>query len=312
MARIARLFVPLDVEFATDPKIIKAGPLAAYLFIASLAYAKRAGTEGVIAAEQVPFLAPGLQRHAELAKRLGIVGLWTPVDGGWQITSWARHNLSGDQLAERKDMLRTKAIAANHKRHHVDKNVNEPDCDLCNPGPNGDQESSQLGDGMVPRESEGRGRVEGEEEGEEAAAPPPTGDMTGPPPLKPAAAALKMLLDWKVANECRGPETVYRKAVGPLLKEEWRDELSAYLDGRPRSSAEELAAHVLRVPGVSAAQSEVKRLYHVDPFCESCEGDGWANLAPEGEPAINGPCPCRRPEPYPTADVIPFNRKDSA
>ena len=181
MARIARLFAPLDVEFATDPKIIKAGPLAGYLFVCGLAYVKRSGTEGVIHPAQVQYIAPGLADTSKLARKLLDVGLWTrTADGNYYVTAWARHNLSGDQLAERKEMQRTKAIAANHKRHHVDKKVNEPDCELCNPGPNGDKESSQQGAGMVPREREGRGRGTEKGEEEEASSSSPDGSSNEP------------------------------------------------------------------------------------------------------------------------------------
>ena len=40
---MARLYVPLDVEFATNDRILAAGPLASYLYVCSLAHAKRQG-----------------------------------------------------------------------------------------------------------------------------------------------------------------------------------------------------------------------------------------------------------------------------
>lgn len=123
-------------------------------------------------------------------------------------------------------------------------------------------------------------------------------------PANPAVAALKILLDWKIKNTPDCNEVAYRTSVGPKLKDEHRDALAAYLDRRPNATADELAAHVLKVPGMSVAQSEPKREWYANPNCE-CGGDGLTNLAPEGAPAVNGPCPCRRPEQYPTLTLVP-------
>ena len=296
MARIARLFVPLDVEFATDDKIIAAGPLAGYLYVCSLAYAKRSGKEGFIHASQVQFLAPGLTKQSTHAQRLADVGLWAATDGGWTIAAWSRHNLSGDQLAERKNMQRAKAIAGNHQRHHVAKNVIEPECELCQNSPHGEPSKSPRGDGMVPRDREGRGIEKGEEEEEEEGAAPdsPTGDK--PIRLNAAAAALNMLIDHKSASA--NDPAAWKRSMSGTLRDENRHALGAYLNRRPSATAEELAVYVLHVPGVSAQQSDPLPDWYADPNCEHCPGDGIARLDDIGKGTF-GACPCRRAEPYP-------------
>jgi len=70
-------------------------------------------------------------------------------------------------------------------------------------------------------------------------------------------------------------------------------DLRAYLNMRPAATAEELACHVLGVP-TGTPQSPRKDAWTADPDCAVCGGDGLANTADPGEPAIYGPCPCRQ------------------
>lgn len=136
---------------------------------------------------------------------------------------------------------------------------------------------------------------------QQAPSPAPGPAKAGP---TPGAAALEILMKWKIKNTPDVNEVAYRKSVGPKLKDEHRDALLAYLQRRPNATADELAAHVLKVPGMSVQQSEPKRDWYANPNCE-CEGDGLRNEAEEGMPASYGPCPCRRPEQYPTLTLVP-------
>ena len=302
-----RLYVPLDVEFATDPKILAAGPLAAYLFVCALAYCKRSDKPGEVHAEQLRVLALGLPgKPKQYADTLVRVGLWTTTDDGWAIPSWLAHNLSPDQLEERKASAKAKSELGNHRRHHEQKGVKVSDCALCYPDDGSPQGTSTVPTGNVNsrevkgREVEGReGKGRESEEKRKQAVRGASSDNSEPRPTNPAAAALMIFLDHKVATECRTNEAGYRASVGASMREEWRDALGSYLDRRPNATAEELAAHVLHVPGMSVAQSEPKRDWYADPRCEHCDGDGLANTAPEGDAATYGPCHCRRAEPYP-------------
>jgi len=297
-----RLYVPLDVEFATDPKILAAGPLAAYLFVCSLAYCKRSDKAGEIHAEQLRVLALGLpgspRKHADALVR---VGLWAETPTGWVVVSWLNHNLSPDQLDERKSAAKAKSELGNHRRHHEQKGVRVSDCLLCYPDDGSPQGTSNVPTGNVNSpevKGEGReGRVEGREEKGRQAPGTSHGELN-PRPTNPAAAALMIFLDHKVATVQPSNESGYRATVGAALKDEHRDALGAYLTRRPHATAVELAAHVLGVPGISVAQSEPKRDWYADPACEHGDGDGIANTAPEGAPAVYGPCDCRRTEPY--------------
>ena len=122
---------------------------------------------------------------------------------------------------------------------------------------------------------------------------------SSPPPRTPAAAALRMLLDHKVEQKQPTNEIGYRRSLEPQLRTEWRQPLADYLAKRPDATAHELAAHVLGVPGISAQQTQRPPDWYANPLCEQCYGDGLTNDAPEGAPAVYGPCWCRQTNPYP-------------
>jgi len=71
-------WVKLDDKFAEHPKIVEAGPVAGFLYVAGLCYANRHLTNGFVPAAHVTALLP---RHgtnpAQLSKRLCAVGLWS-------------------------------------------------------------------------------------------------------------------------------------------------------------------------------------------------------------------------------------------
>jgi len=72
------MWVKLDDHFVDHPKIVKAGPMAGWLFVAGLCYANRFLTNGFIPAEQVGRLLPRVPRllPTELAGKLCRSRLW--------------------------------------------------------------------------------------------------------------------------------------------------------------------------------------------------------------------------------------------
>ena len=319
-----RLYVPLDVEFASDPKILEAGPLAAYLYVCSLAYCKRSDRAGEIHAAQLRVLALGLPGKPEkFAETLVKVGLWTETADGWEIPAWLKHNLSPEQLEESKARAKTKSELGNHRRHHEQKGVKVSDCPLCYPDDPSPQGNSTLPTGNVNspkrreekrREEKGR-EVEGREgkRREDKASAGEHSDNSHRGTQRPAAAALEMLIEYRMANDTGITNADgYRTWLTSELREKHRGAIARYIERRPDASAEEIAVYVLDVPGMTARQTEAKRDWYADPHCMSCDGDGIANSAPEGAPATYGPCDCRRPEPYPMADVIELHPERTA
>lgn len=127
------LYVQLDVDFATDDKILAAGPLAAYMYICGLALAKRTLSDGIIRTPQLAAISLGLPgRPAKHASMLVEVGLWEQVDGGWHITSWGKRNKSSADIRARSEANRQASIRANHERWHAGGKRSDS-CPLCFP-----------------------------------------------------------------------------------------------------------------------------------------------------------------------------------
>ena len=126
---MARLFVPLDVSYFEDPKIIAAGAVAELVYVRSLAFAKRHRSDGRIARNQLAYVTRGTRRPHDVVRRLTQVGLWTSNGDGWYITAWQRHNPPADELHNTKSKAGT---LGNHTRWHTgfDGEPN-PDCTHC-------------------------------------------------------------------------------------------------------------------------------------------------------------------------------------
>lgn len=100
MARTAsRIYVPLDVMFFDDDKVLKAGEKASWLYLAILAKAKALDTGGVLSREQIGRLGiPGWQnRLATLVK----VDLVKDCAGMFAVPSWDQWNEAPAERAER-------------------------------------------------------------------------------------------------------------------------------------------------------------------------------------------------------------------
>src|SRR4051812_18430034 len=95
-------WVRLEDGFPEHPKIVRAGPAAAWLFVCSLAYANRNLTDGFIPSAIVPRLSE-LKGTDGLAKRLVEAGLWEAVDGGFQVHDYLTYQPSAAKLKEERD-----------------------------------------------------------------------------------------------------------------------------------------------------------------------------------------------------------------
>lgn len=85
------LFLPLDVGFPDDDRIVEAGERPAWLYLCMALASKRLGTDGLLTARQVERLhvSSWQARLAELVR----VGLVLRVDDGtYGIAAWRNHN----------------------------------------------------------------------------------------------------------------------------------------------------------------------------------------------------------------------------
>jgi hypothetical protein len=96
-------WIKLDDQFPDHPKVLTAGPLAAWLYVCGLAYAARYLTDGFVPAVQVPRLAD-VKQAPSLAQRLVDAGLWEVVEGGYQIHDYLEYQDPSSKVqAKRED-----------------------------------------------------------------------------------------------------------------------------------------------------------------------------------------------------------------
>ena len=200
-------YVPLDVNYARDVKIRKAGPGAELLYIRALAYAKGSRTGGFVSEWDLDVVGIGLRANSLNAKRLVEVGLWERVEDGWVITSWERWNAS-------EKIVSAGGKLGNHKRWHVDRGQFDPECEHCVADGAIAPRSHPDSPPISPPESQGKGR--------EVKNPPypPCDDIQPEPPRQEAAAdpsAQAVVSAWIDTLKRRPPGQVIGQ-VGKIVK----------------------------------------------------------------------------------------------
>ena len=162
-------YVPLDVNYARDIAIRKAGPNAELLFLRSLAYAKGALTSGFVSDFDLEVVAVGMRSVKAAAEKLVEVTLWVRVSDGWLIRSWERWNAGMEAISAGGKL-------GNHTRWHVDRGLTEPTCDLCTDRPQLAPDITPDSPSVSGGESQGKGR---EGKGREELPSSPRGEAEG-------------------------------------------------------------------------------------------------------------------------------------
>lgn len=120
---MARLYVPLDVNFPDDDKIEAVGLDGAGLYAMSLCLAKRLLDDGRLTRVKLRKLGG----DDALIDRLIDVGLYTRVaDDAVRISAWLGHNAPAESV-----LTSDKAKRLAHQRHHVNTGKSSPDCRFC-------------------------------------------------------------------------------------------------------------------------------------------------------------------------------------
>ena len=102
-------WIRLDDQFATHPKLVTVGPVAAWLWACGLSYAARYLTDGFIPTKALDCLGASDEEYEipmKMARRLEAVGLWDPVEGGWQIHDYLDYQPSRDEVEEQREQRR--------------------------------------------------------------------------------------------------------------------------------------------------------------------------------------------------------------
>lgn len=113
-------WVKLDDQFSEHPKIMQAGPLAAWLYVCGLTYVARQLTDGFIPESKVRSLAD-ISNWRQLADRLVKIGLWEKVDDGFQVHDYLDYNPSRQQVLANREA--TKQRVSNWRSNHVGNGV---------------------------------------------------------------------------------------------------------------------------------------------------------------------------------------------
>lgn len=122
----------LDDGYTEHPKIVAAGPLAAWLHTCALVYCGRNLTDGFIHKNQVARLVDweGIYEGTnsvtarQLSKTLLDCGLWEPVPRGYQIHDYLSYNPSKEQvLAEREATRKRVELWRNRQRGNIESNA---------------------------------------------------------------------------------------------------------------------------------------------------------------------------------------------
>jgi hypothetical protein len=118
----------IDDRMRTHPKVAKAGPAAAWLWLCGICYCREHLTDGLIPAEAVPTLAmnlPGAKKHAA---RLVEVGLWELDPSGYRVHDFLDWNPAKSEVLADRNRERDK------KRHQRQPEPVSHECPANVPG----------------------------------------------------------------------------------------------------------------------------------------------------------------------------------
>lgn len=291
------LFVPLDVEYDSDDKMIEAGPMAELLYVRGMAFAKRTGSDGNIRRSQLVIVGRAIPNASKQAHALVRVGAWVETDEGWHIAAWLKRNKPMAEIAADKHRRKAASQKANHDQYHTGPGGKPSStCPLCSPKsePKSDA-STEPKSAPKGREGKGEPKPEPEPEGREGNS---VGSVSGSTGETTTDDRIIEAIETHAKHVSAGKDKPKRYADSVRendMKEHLAD-MEAWLIDNPDGTADELAAEVL---GVKRTTHRTPA-WHADPDCPQCAGDGLTNTAADHEPAVYGPCPCRRAEPHPT------------
>jgi len=119
---MAGLYLRLDTNFWSHPKVIAAGEQAAVLYQQMAMYCMDHATDGLVPDGQLPRF--GLPRLRQRLDRLAATGMAEPVDGGWLLPGYVERYKTAAEVAE----LRAKRSKAGKQGGRPKKQPGEPPC----------------------------------------------------------------------------------------------------------------------------------------------------------------------------------------
>ena len=127
------LYVPLDVEYASDDRIMEAGAMPELLYIRALCWCKKnPKTDGAFSWAQLSTFAHGIKSARTHAETLIETGLFEATDKGARVSSWLKRNKSGEDIMAAQAMASVLGQQGNHERWHTGpEGKPSPKCPLC-------------------------------------------------------------------------------------------------------------------------------------------------------------------------------------
>jgi hypothetical protein len=95
-------YIKLSVRYRVDFAMTSTSAFAELLFIRSLAYCGLNGTAGCIPATELPALAAGLKRPADLVAELIAGDYWQTMPNGWGIRQWSKWQHEYDAIQAKR------------------------------------------------------------------------------------------------------------------------------------------------------------------------------------------------------------------
>jgi hypothetical protein len=109
-------WIRLDDQLAHHPKFVKAGAVAAWLWVCGQSYCGRYLTDGFIPCDALSSLGTVAKPEREAA-RLVAAGLWDSVDGGWQIHDYHDYQPTRVEVERRRKNRRESGRLGGRRRH---------------------------------------------------------------------------------------------------------------------------------------------------------------------------------------------------
>ena len=91
-------WVKIDDQMSDHPKLIVAGPVAAWFWMCGMCYCARYLTDGFVPLGQVRKMADMDHDPLELAEKLVATGLWERTDGGFNVHDYLDYNPSREEV----------------------------------------------------------------------------------------------------------------------------------------------------------------------------------------------------------------------
>jgi len=115
------LYVPLDVNFPDDDRVLACSVEAQMMYVRSLCLVKRTDSDGIVSQVQLRRLSDGCRaKPAQLADELVGAGLWSTYDTGFLICAWVKHNPTSDDLKAKREANAERQRRARERKAEAD------------------------------------------------------------------------------------------------------------------------------------------------------------------------------------------------